>query len=100
MNYAPAPIGQTPIPRLSFILSNIPAFSQQRIRSPLMATNRKMSYLAIERRRDSRRGEKMTAVKPERVEFNPQRGIAVMMIERNRRQKQTHHIAYRCGMSL
>lgn len=42
----------------------------------------------------------MTAVKPERVEFNPQRGIAVMMIERNRRQKQTHHIAYRCGMSL
>ena len=42
----------------------------------------------------------MTAVKPERVEFNPQRGIAVMMIERNRRQKKTHHIAYRCGMSL
>jgi hypothetical protein len=37
----------------------------------------------------------MTTIKPERIEFNPQKGILSMMIGAgNRRKQQPHHIGY------
>ena len=43
----------------------------------------------------------MKTAKPERIEFNPQIGIAGMMIGRYGREKgNPHHIAYRCGLTL
>jgi len=43
----------------------------------------------------------MKTVKPERIEFNPQIGIAGIMIGRYGTEKRTpRHIAYRCGLTL
>ena len=37
----------------------------------------------------------MTTTKPERIEFNPQKGILNMMIEAsNSRKQQPHHVGY------
>jgi hypothetical protein len=45
--------------------------------------------------------QKMTTTKPERIEFNPQKGIPDMMIGRSsRRKQQPHHIAYHCGLTV
>jgi hypothetical protein len=56
-----------------------------------------LSYINIEKRKDTGKGRcgKMTTLKPERIEFNPQKGILNMMIGRNSRRKpQPHHIGY------
>jgi hypothetical protein len=56
-----------------------------------------LPYINIEKRKDNRKGRygKMTTLKLERIEFNPQKGILDMMIGRsNRRKPQPHHIGY------
>jgi hypothetical protein len=56
-----------------------------------------LPYINIEKRKDTRKGmyRKMTTLKPERIEFNPQKGIPDMMIGRSSRRKpQPYHIGY------
>jgi hypothetical protein len=56
-----------------------------------------LPYINIEKRKGTRKGRyrKMTTIKPERIEFNPQKGILNMMIETSSRRKpQPHHIGY------
>jgi hypothetical protein len=56
-----------------------------------------LSYINIEKRKDPGKGRcgKMTTLKLERIEFNPQKGILNMMIGRSSRRKpQPHHIGY------
>jgi hypothetical protein len=56
-----------------------------------------LPYINIETRKDTGKGRyrKMTTLKPERIEFNPQKGILNMMIETiSRRKPQPHHIGY------
>jgi hypothetical protein len=56
-----------------------------------------LSYINIKRRKDTGKGRcgKMTTIKPERIEFNPQKGSLNMMIETSsRRKQQPHHIGY------
>jgi hypothetical protein len=62
-----------------------------------------LPYINIEKRKDSRKGRygKMTTLKPERIEFNPKKGILDMMIGAGNRQKQQpHHISYKCGLNV
>ena len=56
-----------------------------------------LSYINTEKREDIGKGRyrKMTTIKPERIEFNPQKGILNIMIGRSSRRKpQPHHIGY------
>jgi hypothetical protein len=56
-----------------------------------------LAYINTERRKDTGKGRcgKMTTIKPERIEFNPQKGILNTMIGRSSRRKpQPHHIGY------
>jgi len=56
-----------------------------------------LPYISTERREDigKERYRKMTTIKPERIEFNPQKGNLNMMIETSsRRKQQPHHIGY------
>jgi hypothetical protein len=56
-----------------------------------------LPYINIEKRKDNRKERygKMTTLKLERIEFNPQKGILNMMIGRSSRRKpQPHHIGY------
>jgi len=62
-----------------------------------------LPYISTERREDigKERYRKMTTIKPERIEFNPQNGILNMMIKKNdRRKQQPHHIADHCGLTV
>jgi hypothetical protein len=62
-----------------------------------------LSYINTERREDigKERYRKMTTIKPERIEFNPQKGSLDMMIETSsRRKQQPHHIIYQCGLTV
>jgi hypothetical protein len=61
-----------------------------------------LSYINTEKREDIGKGRyrKMTTIKPERIEFNPQKDILDMMIGRNsRREQQPRHISYHCGLT-